>query len=302
MLTDIWLTAAPAATVATIRAGYPPPCVGMLRQSVFGRLGGYEDVNDADRLGRDPAMRWIVGGKAVEREAASTSQMGRFETEALASDKNLAARTGLSGQWIDRVHGRRSLRSIVLDMDSSVSPIHGHQEGTAYNGHFACTCYHPLFVFNQFGDLGRSALRPGNVHSADGWKDVLEPVVARYRERELRRYFRADAAFANPEVYEFLEAEGHKYTIRLPANRILQERIGHLLKRPVGRPPNMVRRFYASFNYQAASWTMPRRVVAKVVRHARYAVFQMAEVAVPRELIRKILLRIERLRSSPAPA
>ena len=83
--------------------------VGMLRQSVFGRLAGYEDVNDADRLGRDPAMRWIVGGKAVERDAASTSQMGRFETEWLASDENLAALTDLPGQWIDRVHGRRSL-------------------------------------------------------------------------------------------------------------------------------------------------------------------------------------------------
>ena len=128
--------------------------------------------------------------------------------------------------------------TIVLDMDSSVSPTHGEQEGTAYNGHFACTCYHPLFVFNQFGDLERSALRPGNVHSADGWKSVLEPVVARYRERGLRRYFRADAAFANPEVYEFLEAEDYKYAIRLPANRVLQERIGYLLKRPVGRPPN----------------------------------------------------------------
>jgi hypothetical protein len=172
----------------------------MLRQSVFGRLAGYEDVNDADRLGRDPAMRWIVGGKAVVRDAASTSQMGRFETEWLASDENLAALTGLSGQWIDFVHGHRSPRTIVLDMDSSVSPTHGDQEGTAYNGHFACTCYHPLFVFNQFGDLELSALRPGNVHSADGWKDVLEPVVARYRERDLRRYFRADAAFANPDV------------------------------------------------------------------------------------------------------
>jgi len=206
--------------------------VGMLRQSVFGRLAGYEDVNDADRLGRDPAMRWIVGGKAVERDAASTSQMGRFETEWLVSDENLAALTGLSGQWIDSVHGRRSPRSIVLDMDSSVSPTHGEQEGTAYNGHFACTCYHPLFVFNQFGDLERSALRPGNVHSADGWRAVLEPVVARYRERDLRRYFRADAAFANPEVYEFLEAEDYKYTIRLPANRVLQDRIGYMLKRP----------------------------------------------------------------------
>src|SRR5713101_4673337 len=237
--------------------------VGMLRQSVFGRLAGYEDVNDADRLGRDPAMRGIVGGKAVERDAASTSQMGRFETEWLASDENLAALTDLSGQWIDHVHGHHSPRSIVLDMDSSVSPTHGDQEGTAYNGHFACTCYHPLCVFNQFGYLERCALRPGNVHSADGWKDVLEPVVARYRERDLRRYFRADAAFANPEVYEFLEAEGYKYTIRLPANRILQDRIGHLLKRPVGRPPITVRRSYANFSYQAASWTMPRRVVPK---------------------------------------
>ena len=197
--------------------------VGMLRQSVFGRLAGYEDVNDADRLGRDPAMRWIVGGKAVEREAASTSQMGRFETEWLASDENLAALIDLPGRWIDRVRGRGSPATIVLDMDSSVSPTHGEQEGTAYNGHFACTCYHPLFVFNQFGDLERCALRPGNVHSADGWKSVLEPVVARYRERGLRRYFRADAAFANPEVYEFLEAEDYKYAIRLPANRILQD-------------------------------------------------------------------------------
>jgi Transposase DDE domain group 1 len=215
--------------------------VGMLRHSVFGRLAGYEDVNDADRLGRDPAMRWIVGGKAVERDAALTSQMGRFETDWLASDEHLAALTGLSGQSIDCVHGRRSPRSIVLDMDSSVSPTHGDQEGTAYNGHFACTCCHPLFVFNQFGDLERCALRPGNVHSADGWKDVLEPLVARYRERDLRRCFRADAAFANPEVYESLEGEGYKYTIRLPANRILQDRISYLLKRPVGRPPITVR-------------------------------------------------------------
>jgi hypothetical protein len=241
--------------------------VGMLRQSVFGRLAGYEDVNDADRLGRDPAMRWIVGGKAVMRDAASTSQMGRFETEWLASDENLATLADLSGRWIDRVHGRRPPNGIVLDMDSSVSPTYGDQEGTAYNGHFACTCYHPLFVFNQYGDLERSALRPGNVHSADGWKDVLVPVVARYRGKFKRRYFRADAAFANPEVYEFLEAEGFGYAIRLPANRVLQERIGYLLRRPVGRPPNEVRRYYANFSYQAATWDEPRRVITKVEWH-----------------------------------
>ena len=78
---------------------------------------------------------------------------------------------------------------------------------------------------------------------------------------------RADAAFANPDVYAFLEAAEIKYVIRLPANRVLQERVGHLLRRPVGRPPNHVRRFHASFSYQAASWSKPRRVVAKVEWH-----------------------------------
>ncbi len=241
--------------------------VGLLRQSVFGRLAGYEDVNDAERLSRDPVMRAIVDRKALERSAASTSQMGRFETEWLATADNLAALADLPGIWIDRVHDRRPPKLIVLDMDSSVSPTYGNQEGTAYNGHFGCTCYHPLFVFNQFGDVERCALRPGNVHSADGWKDVLDPVVARYRDKALRRFFRGDAAFASPEVYEFLEAECFKYAIRLPANKVLQESVAHLLKRPVGRPPNDVRRYYASFTYKAGTWDKARRVVAKVEWH-----------------------------------
>ena len=109
---------------------------GQFRQSVFGRLGGYDDVNDADRLGRDPAMRWIVGGKAIERQAASTSQMGRFETELLATDENVEALVDMNGVWIDKVHDRHPPKMIILDMDSSVSPTHGEQEGTAYNGHF----------------------------------------------------------------------------------------------------------------------------------------------------------------------
>ena len=189
---------------------------------MFGRLAGYEDVNNAERLHHDPAMRWIVGGKAASGAAASPSQMGRFETRWLTAERNLAALADLSDQWIDRVHGRRPPRGVVLDMDSSVSPTHGEQEMSVWNGHYACTCYHPLFLFNQFGDLERCALRPGDVHSADGWKDVLDPVVARYRGKVSRLYFRADAAFANPEVYEFLEAEGLKYAIRLPANSVLQ--------------------------------------------------------------------------------
>jgi hypothetical protein len=240
---------------------------GLFRQSTFGRVGGYEDVNDADRLGHDPAMRWIVGGHAVAKQAASASQMGRFETEFLATADNIAALADLPGHWIDRVHDRRPPKKVVLDMDSSVSPTYGEQEGTAYNGHFGCTCYHPLFLFNQMGDLERCALRSGNVHSAHGWRDVLVPVVERYKERRVRLYFRGDAAFASPDIYEYLEAEGILYAIRLPANKVLQESIAHLLRRPVGRPPNHVRRFYASFSYQAGSWDRKRRVVAKVEWH-----------------------------------
>jgi len=193
--------------------------------------------------------------------------MGRFETKWLCRAENLAALADLPGQWIDTVHQRRAPKRIILDMDSSESPTYGEQEGSAYNGHFACTCYHPLFVFNQFGDVERCVLRPGNVHSADGWRALLEPVIARYRDSVKRLYFRGDAAFANPEIYELLEAEGGGYAIRLPANRVLQDKIGYLLKRPVGRPPHEVRRYYASFSYQAQSWNKPRHVVAKVEWH-----------------------------------
>jgi hypothetical protein len=91
-------------------------------------------------------------------------------------------------------------RRVILDMDSSERPVYGAQEGTADNGHFACVCSHPLFCFNQFGDCEGVVLRPGHVHSAQGWQEVLEPLVARDEGAGVRLYFRADAAFASPEI------------------------------------------------------------------------------------------------------
>ena len=239
----------------------------LLRQSIYSRLAGYEDVNDAERLSVDPVMRHVVGGRAAERQGASTSQVGRFETDVLTHLHNLAALMNMPGQWVDLIQHRRSIRKLILDMDSSVSETYGQQEGTAYNGHFGCECYHPLFLFNQDGDVERAILRNGNVASADDWRAVLEPVIARYRALDLPRFFRADAAFAIPELYELLEAEGYRYAIRLKANPILQEHITHLMTRPVGRPPIKPQRFYHSFDYQAQSWDRPRRVVAKVQWH-----------------------------------
>jgi hypothetical protein len=240
----------------------------LLRQSVYGRLAGYEDVNDAERLRLDPTMRQIVGGRARNRLASSSSQMSRFETEMLASDENLAALTDLGGVWIEQANSRRKMKELILDMDSSVSPTHGRQQGSAYNGHFGRTCYHPLFCFNQFGDLERAMLREGNVHSADNWLAVLEPIVERYREQILDRFFRGDAAFANPDIYEYLESEEFWYAIRLPANQALYRMIEHLMTRPVGRPSHRPKVFHHTFRYQAQSWQRPRRVVAKIEWHA----------------------------------
>jgi hypothetical protein len=244
---------------------------GFLRQSIFSRLAGYEDVNDADRLCRDPVIRQVVGGRAVKHAAASASAMGRFETEMLTRPENVEALAELPGRWIDAAHDRQPPKSITLDMDSSESPVHGDQEGAVWNGHFQSKCLHPLFVFNQYGDLERCALRPGNVHSADGWEDVLKPVLARYsaeaRPSITRRRFRADAAFAIPALFDLLETEGWDYAIRIKGNSKLYERIGWLMKRRPGRPPNHVVREYTSFHYRAKSWSKPRRVVAKVEFH-----------------------------------
>lgn len=168
----------------------------LLRQSVYSRLAGYEDTNAAERLCVDPAMRQVVGGRARETHGASTSHMGRFEREVLTQTGKLEALTDLSGRWINRFRGTRPSSEVVLNMDSSVSETYGRQEGSEYNGHFDCTCYHPLFCFNQFGDLERAMLRHGNVHSAADWRSLLEPIVARYPGPDMRRYFRADAALA----------------------------------------------------------------------------------------------------------
>ena len=137
--------------------------VPLLRQSVYSRLAGYEDVNDAERLSVDPAMRHVVGGRAAQadKEAASTN-----------------------------------------------------------------------------------------------------------RHLDIPKFFRGDAAFANPALYRLLEEENYRYVIRLKANAVLEREIEHLLTRPVGRPSHRPKVFYHSFQYQAKSWQYSRRVVAKVEWHA----------------------------------
>src|SRR5579863_3214869 len=124
----------------------------------------------------------------------------------------------------------------VLDMDSTEIPVYGEQEQSAYNGHFESTCYHPLLLFNREGDCVAAKLRPGNVHSADDWEELLLPEIQRQQRLGKEVVFRADAAFAKPEIYEAMEQRGVKYAIRIPANDSLERDVAELLTRPVGRP------------------------------------------------------------------
>ena len=106
-----------------------------------------------------------MGWQGSERKGASTSEMGRFETEFLTQEDNRQALARMNTRWVERAMAHTLHQRVILDMDSSESPVHGQQEGAAYNGHFECVCYHPLFLFNQFGDCEAAKLRSGNVHS-----------------------------------------------------------------------------------------------------------------------------------------
>lgn len=243
------------------------PLADLLRQSVYSRIAGYEDVNDAERLSQDPTFRLIGSERIWDRGAALTSRLQSFETEMLTDEENFGSLDRINRELIGMAEALDSPQRVVLDMDSTEIPVYGRQEQSAYNGHFESTCYHPLLLFNREGDCLAAKLRPGNVHSADDWEELLLPEIERQQKLDKDVVFRADAAFAKPEIYEALEARGVKYAIRIPANESLERDIAELLTRPVGRPSHKPVVWYKSFLYRATSWKTARRVVAKIEFH-----------------------------------
>ncbi len=243
------------------------PLADLLRQSVYSRLAGYEDVNDAERVSADPTFRLIGSEKIWDRGAALTSRLQSFETELLAEEGNLLGLGAINRELLAKAEAMEATQRVVLDIDSTEIPVYGQQENSAYNGHFESTCYHPLLLFNSAGDCLAAKLRPGNVHSADDWEGLLLPEIERQQQHGKEVVVRADAAFAKPELYEVLEERGVRYAIRIPANENLERDIADLLPRPVGRPSLKPLVEYKSFLYQAASWEKARRVVAKVEHH-----------------------------------
>jgi hypothetical protein len=243
------------------------PLADPFRQSIYSRLAGYEDTNDAERLAEDPTFRMLASRERRDTSVTLTSTLHWFETDVLAEERNYQGLTRLNTDLIHHAATRSPSPRVTLDIDSSESPVHGMQEQSAYNGHFESVCYHPLFVFNPEGDCLAAKLRPGNVHSAEGWDEILLPIIDRYRSRGQTVVVQADAAFARPEIYEALERRALRYAIRLPANDVLERQIEDLLTRPRGRSSHAPLIRYRSFRYQAASWDRRRRVIAKVEHH-----------------------------------
>jgi len=239
----------------------------LLRQSVYSRLAGYEDVNDAEKLRNDPALRTVLSERALEKGGSAEKTVGRFETEILTEGNNLDQMNEMLFKWIEKVDKVRGVKTIILDLDSSESPVYGEQEGGAYNGYFGLTCYHPLFCFNQFGDCLKVKLRPGNVHSADGCLEFVEPILRYYIGKGFKVKIRCDAAFAIPELFELCEElKSVEYTIRIKSNSRLEELVADVVK-TIKKDGQKVVTFYKTLSYQAASWDKARRIVAKIEQY-----------------------------------
>jgi len=235
------------------------PLADLVRQSVYSRLAGYEDVNDAERLSQDPAFRLIGSEKVLERGAALTSRLQSFETELLTQQENLAGLALISRDLIAKAEVIDSAHRVVLDMDSTEIPVYGQQEQSAYNGHFESTCYHPLLLFNREGDCLAATLRPGNVHSAEGWEELLLPEIERQtaagqggglscrrglrQAGDLRDPRRAGGEVRDPPSGERQSAAEH-YGVVEAASGTSEPQAGGPVQ---------------EFLYQAASWTTARR-------------------------------------------
>jgi hypothetical protein len=240
----------------------------LVRQRVFQIACGYEDQDDADSLRTDPLLK-LVCGRLPESGADLASQptLSRLEN---AVDRRACRRLAhaLLAVYLQQREQAGPPARILLDLDSTDDPTHGHQEGSAYHGYYGQHMYHPLLVFD--GDtqqLVTALLRPGTAHASRGVTGVLRVLVRALRARwpGVAVEIRADSGCAVPAIYTFCERERVTYTIGLIPNPRLEQLAAPLLaqaRAERARTGEKVR-LVAEASYQAGSWTQGRRVIYK---------------------------------------
>jgi len=264
----------------------------LLTQQVYQILAGYPDCNDAQALRHDPLFHILADrSPAVERPLASASTLARFQYAFTRRRAGHDETEVLRQRRTARVHRLRVLNDylielflrtrrtppteVILDVDASDDPTHGRQQLSGYHGYYEQHQYLPLFVFDGHSGMPLAAwLRPGTVHASCGAVDVLGALVARLRAAwpGVVIRLRADNGFAVPEVYAFCERQGLAYAIGYASNPVLQRATDgaagdvELYYAFYGRRDPWVQRFEEVRGYQAESWTVPRRIVAKIER------------------------------------
>ena len=240
--------------------------ITLLRQRVFGLLGGYEDCNDHDRLRGDPVLK-IIAQRPPDGDAlAIQPTLSRFE--GWASAREVTRLNRLLVRHYIRVQGRRRPKEIVLDVDPTDDPCHGYQQMALFNGFYDQRMYLPLLVFErESGMLLGVRLRAGNSHAAARVLELLGPIVRSLKEAfpHTQIIVRADAGLAVPRLYEFCEREGLGYLIGIPANSIFKERTEWALRWLLERfyRDGQCHRWIGGFRHRAGGWSRQRRIIYK---------------------------------------
>jgi Transposase DDE domain group 1 len=272
---DLAVCADLAAEVPEWRRGTPHHTLrALVTQRVFQIACGYEDQNDAATMRRDPLLKVVCGRlPSSDPDLASQPTLSRLEN---AVDARACYRLAWAlGQVYLRARERDGIPTrIVLDLDGTDDPTHGHQEGSAYHGYYDQHQYLPLLIFDGDTDqLITAVLRRGDVHASHGVVAILKRVVRALRARwpEVKIALRADSGCAVPAVYAFCEREDLEYTIGLIPNPRLTALAAPLLAEAqtaattAGTP---VRRI-GEARYQAGSWPKERRVIIKAEQLAK---------------------------------
>ena len=266
---EVGICAALAAGVPEWRRGpVRHSLTALVRQRVFQIACGYEDQNDADTLRSDPLLKLVCGRRPEsEGDLASQPTLSRLEN---AVDRHACARLAhaLLAVYLRAREQDGRPTHLVLDIDSTDDPTHGHQEGTAYHGYYGQHMYHPLLIFDgQTAQLITALLRPGHAHASRGVHSVLRVLVPLLRARwpGVTIEIRSDSGCAVPALYDFCERAGVTYTIGLITNDRLEAVAAPLLAQATeqqGATGAKVR-LVADTLYQAGTWDQARRVVYK---------------------------------------
>lgn len=247
----------------------------MLAQRVYGLALGYEDLNDHDQLRRDPLMSVLSGKRDLSTALASKSTLCRLErTPDSGAEQQRYKKVRYDQQAIDRllvdlfVESKPTApREIVIDLDVTDTPLHGHQQGRFFHGFYDHYCYLPLYIFCGDQLLG-VRLREAHQDASAGSLEEIRRIVAQIREHwsEVRIVLRADSGFCREELMRWCEDNGVEYVFGLARNDRLRRRIEKALRKAAAasQRSGKAARAYTEFRYRTLkSWSRRRRVVAK---------------------------------------